>query len=356
MFSSRGDNYTAFLHASTGDLIQQYDDFGYYPEITPDNPIRLRFTATSSRSSSQLIPDSIDYKIGDTALSFNTSGVCTTSGAASYFKKSGLDLLIIGNIADYLNKTSSVITAIAKKNDETLFASCPVSISYYVGGQSRKVSIAPGDNKNFTLSSQTDSVILKAGVLSDAGWEYNDPDFTYVWEIADANEVTGWRQLSSGTGNAGTITVPASEVDTYANVRVSVYSNGPLGPGLQSQTNTSILIGSDAVGILDASDPLDIILSVKINKTGTGSEVDAESLELEDTMPDAAYLLFTPTLVQRGTTTSVGTTTWLNGILCNPAGMQTRNIIPVSGKYKVTVADLKSSLGEHTLVMTGKLA
>ncbi|MDE5814302.1 MAG: hypothetical protein K2H72_08455 [Muribaculaceae bacterium] len=362
VFRAKGGGYTAFLHASTGNLIQQYDDEGnYYPEITPTNPIRLQFTATSSRAAGAITPDSITYKVAGVALAFDNSGNCTTSGASSYFHRDGADLLIIGNIAEYLGKVSSLIEATAIKGQDTFYAHCQAEISKYQGGG--KVSIAPGDAKNFTLSSQGDSVRLKAGVLLKTGWSYNSSSMLYVWEIADPSQTSGWRCLQVGKGAAGTLIIHASQVNTYSNIRCTVLRD--LLPGSTSPSDPSTFtwtpllknraIGSDCVGVLDASDPLDIICSVKINKTGTGTEVDAEEEALDDTMPATAYLIYTPTLVIRGQTGSAGSTTWLNGLIVDPAGVTTRNIIPSNGKYKVLVSDVSSSYGEHTLIMSGKL-
>ncbi|WP_289744293.1 hypothetical protein [Muribaculum intestinale] len=351
MFRSKGANYTAFLHASTGDLIQQYDDVNkgpYHPEITASSPITLQFTATSSAATGAVTPDSIDYKIGDTALAFDSSGECTTAGAQTYFKKVGGNLVIIGNIARYLGGQSSIITAIAKKGGDTLNAFCPVSVSKYVDGTSAKVSIAAADSNNFTITDAVPSVRLKAGVLSESGWVYNQAKYYYKWEKADAAETSGWKPLKAGSGTNGTITIDEGDVDTYANIKVSVYEDAAM----------TKLIGTDTVGVIDASDPLDIIVSAQINETGgTGASatVATTNLELNDEMPDTAYLLLTPTLVKRGTAVSAGATTWLTGILTDPAGVTTLNIPPVSGQYKVTVANLKNSLGEHTLVMTGEL-
>lgn len=369
MFRSAGLNYSTFLHASTGDLIQQYDDDGnYYPEISNTDPIRVQFTATSSKSQGAITPDSISYKIGGVSLVFNSSGACTTAGASSYFKKDGADLLIIGNIAAYLGNASSMIEAFATCGADNLYACCPVDISQRTAGRRQKVSIAPGDNKNFTLSSQSDSVKLKAGVLLISGWSYNSTKFTYVWEIADPSKSSGWRCLQVGSGNYGTLTLHASQVNTYANIRCTVISN-PLGgssggvggvgnvPAEYDWSNVlkNMIVGSDCVGVLDASDPLDIICSVKVNKTGSGSEVEADEEALNDSMPATAYLLYIPTLVVRGQDTSAGSTTWLNGLLVDPAGVTTRNVIPSDGKYKVLVSDISSSYGQHTLIMTGQL-
>lgn len=371
MFRSAGLNYSTFLHASTGDLIQQYDDDGnYYPEISNTDPIRVQFTATSSKSQGAITPDSITYKIGGVTLAFDATGACTTTGASSYFKKDGADLVIIGNIAAYLGHASSMLEAFAKYGADDLYACCPVDISQRTAGRRQKVSIAPGDSKNFTLTSQTDYVKLKAGVLLLSGWSYNSTRFNYVWEIADPSKTSGWRCLQVGSGTYGTLTLHASQVNTYANIRCTVIQNPLGGSGTSSgvggagnvpseypwsNVSKALIVGSDCVGVLDASDPLDIICTVKVNKTGSGSEVDADEEALNDSMPATAYLLYIPTLVVRGQSTSAGSTTWLTGLLVDPAGVTTRNVIPSGGKYKVLVSDLSSSYGQHTLIMSGQL-
>lgn len=386
LFRSSGLNYSTFLHASTGDLIQQYDDEGnFYPNITPTNPIRVQFTATSSKSKGTVVPDSITYKIAGVTLTFDATGKCTNTSPANsdfkaedMFKKEGADLLIIGNIAGYLNYVSSLLEAFATKGSDDLYASCPVDISMRVGGLRQKVSIAPGDDKNFTLRSQTDSVILMAGVLLRTGWSYNNPDYRYVWEIADPTSSTGWTCLQVGTG-VGSLTVEADQVNTYANIKCTVIAKSLFSTGGLTSTggttsgsnpsatlenastfswddvNKNLIIGSDCVGVLDASDPLDIYCTVKINKTGTGTEEAADEEVLYDSMPDNAYLIYTPTLVVRGETTSAGPTTWLNGLITDPAGVSILNIVPTNNKYKVCVSDISSSYGQHTLIMTGKL-
>ncbi len=380
IFRSKGVSYSAFLHASTGDLIQQYDDEGnFYPEITPTNPIRLTFTATSSRQVGAITPDSITYKVAGIELAFDATGKCTTTtnNAKDYFKRDGADLLVIGNIAAFLNKVSSMIEATAKKGLDDLYACCPVDISEYQGGRSAKVSIAPGDDKNFTLTSQDDSVILRAGVLLSSGWIYDSPNYRYVWEIADPNEASGWRCIQVGWGS-GMLIVDADKVNTYANIKCTVISKRFLsalgggvslgggqvvaGPSLENADSFSwndvdknSIVGSDCVGVLDASDPLDIIYKVYINRTGTGSEVAADEEALDDTMPPGAYLLYEPTIVMRDQSTPVGTTTWLQGLIVDPAGVSTHNVTPTDGKYKVMASDINSSYGEHTLIMTGEL-
>ncbi len=380
IFRSKGVSYSAFLHASTGDLIQQYDDEGnFYPDISAASPIRLTFTATSSRQVGAITPDSITYKVAGVTLAFDNAGKCTTTTnkANEYFRRDGADLLIIGNIAAYLNYASSMIEAIAKKGSDDLYACCPADISEYQGGRKAKVSIAAADDKNFTLTSQDDSVLMKAGVLLLTGWSYDNPNYRYIWEIADPTVASGWRCIQDGDGN-GTLEVEADDVNTYANIRCTVVARsrfmsgglnvgGGLSPNLPSATmrppssfdwddvDKSMVVGSDCVGVLDASDPLDIVYTVKINKTGTGSEVDAEEEALDDTMPAGAYLIYTPTIVIRNSNAPAGATEWLKAMLYDPAGVKIREITAASGKYKVEASYINNAFGEYTLMMTGQL-
>ena len=223
----------------------------FYPEITASSPITLQFTATSSAATVAITPDSIDYKIGDTSLAFDSSGACTTAGAQPYFKKVNGNLVIIGNIAKYLGGQSSIITAIAKKGGDTLNAFCPVSVSKYVDGASAKVSIAAADSNNFTITGAVPSVRLKAGVLSKAGGSTTRLNIITSGRRQTRRRHRGGKPLKSGSGTNGTITIDEAGVDTYANIKVSVYEDAAM----------TKLIGTDTVGVIDASDPLDIIVS-----------------------------------------------------------------------------------------------
>lgn len=359
--------YTGYLHSSTGDVIQEWDDEGnFYPEITPADPLRVQFTATSTKTQGVVTPDSISYKIGGTALSFDLNGKCTTSAdAEKIFKLDGADLLIIGPIAQYLGYMSSIIYAMGKKDMEDIPSSCLVNISKRVGGRRQKVSIAPADEKNFTLTSQTDSIKMKAGVLQKAGWVYNSLNYIYIWEIADATAPTGWRCLQIGSGIWGTLTLHASQVHTFAQIRCTVLINlggssykGDASTYDETKIIKGNIVGSDCVPVLDASDPLDIICSIMINKTGTGAEEEADEERLSATMPDAAYLRWIPTIVVRGTQAPVGATKWLPGLLTDPAGVKIMNVPPDKpdeNSYTVRVGDMKPHYGRHMLTMTGEL-
>lgn len=349
-FVSTGSLYTAFLHASTGDVKQQYDDAGgFYPEISASDPITVQFVATSSQSSGVVVPDSIDYFIAGTQLSFDATGACTTSGASAYFRKSGKDLVIVGNIAEYLGKQSAVLSAEAKKGSDTITASAMVTVSPWTGlDHQAEVSIIDESQKAFTFRARTDTLMLSARVLVGGTWRVNIPSYTYVWYISDASKTDGWRQLKSAKGDSS-LSISAKDVDTYANVKVEVYRKRMI-------SLKNVLLGADTAGVMDASDPLDIIDTVVLNRTGSGAEEAVSSLRLDSTMPDGAYLKFTPKVVVRGTTSPLtDAVTWLAGILCDPTGLQTRTITPSSGSYKVLVSDLGAVPGVHSLIMTGQL-
>ncbi len=125
-----------------------------------------------------------------------------------------------------------------------------------------------------------------------------------------------------------------------------------------SKVLKSTIVGSDAVGVFDSSDPLDIVCQIFINKTGTGVDVVADTEELDDSMPDGAYLKYVPTLVVRGETASAGPTTWLKGRLTDPAGIDIpADLTPdaTTGAYKLYVSEMKGYYGQHTLTMSGML-
>lgn len=372
MFRTKGQTYTAFLHSSTGDIIQQYDSTGaWYPDFTPSSPLVVRLIVTSSKTSGTVQPSSVEYKVAGVTLAFDSSGSCTTSGYASYFKRvansdGSVDLWIIGNIGDALGKVSALLEVTAKVGNDSIYACRTIDISEYQGGARQKVSIAAADNKAFTLTSSTDSVKMKAGVLTKNGWVYNSPNLIYVWKLY---RTTAFEPLGgAGSGAAGTVTVPALLVNSMATVMVSVYRKTVGGITLTEQMISSgspiaqkAFVGSDRVDIVDASDPLTVNLTYKVSATGNAAnETDALAEELDDTMPAGAYVVYTPTLMERakdGKVTAVsGSVTWENAFVFDPAGIKIRTIAPSSGKYYVHVSDLGASYGEYSIQLTGKLS
>lgn len=345
---SPGTLYTAFLHASTGDVKQQYDDFGnYYPPISTADPIVVQFVATSSLSTGVVVPDSIEFTIAGTKLTFDSSGACTTSGASGYFRKDGMNLVIIGNIAAYLQNQSAVLSAAAKKNGDTITASAQVTITPWQGlDSSAEVSIRDTSNMAFTFRTWADSITLEAMTLMKGNWTGAVLGLYYEWCISDP--IQQWKPLVAVTGAPNKVTIRAKDVHSYATVMVKVY---------RKKGTEKVLLGVDTVGLMDASDPLDIVDTVVLSESGLSSdEVAVSSLRLNSNMPSGAYLKFTPKIAVRGTSTPLtDPVTWLNGILCDPTGLQTRSITPSNDSYTVLVSYMAAVPGTHSFIMTGRL-
>lgn len=347
-FKSKGGTYSAIFMSDTGDLFQQYtgsspDSAGseFYPKFSTANPANLRLTIASARSTGIITPASVTYRVAGIELAFNASGACTTTtkNMNTRFRLYNGVLQVIGNLADIASGSSFIIEAEAKISsddaNDSVVAHLPVSVSPYTGGESAMVTIAPGDNKNFTISSPTDSVKLLARVYIDGNWVSSG--YTYEWYKLTSS---GWGSpIQSGSSN--TLTVTADMVDTYADFRVVVKSG---------QTT----IGSDTQGVIDVSDPFDIITSIAVNMTGTGAAVSTNAEELTDEMPDAAFLQYTCSMVTRGTTAALTGVTWNNGSLISADGLKLQSVVPSGNVYKITVAMLKAcgGVGEYEFVFS----
>lgn len=127
----------------------------------------------------------------------------------------------------------------------------------------------------------------------------------------------------------------ADDIDTYSNFRVTVYRDAAM----------TEAIGEDTQGVLDSSDPYDILTTVESSKDGNTAD-DTPSETLEDTYPDEAYIKYTPKLVRRGETTAVTSgVTWKDGSLVSASGLHLAVVkYGADGKYAITVKDL-SALG-----------
>ena len=131
------------------------------------------------------------------------------------------------------------------------------------------VTIAAGDNKYYTITEKGGSCILKA-MTYQAGVSVTS-NLTYKWY-----KLVGgvWSLLSGKT--AQTLTVTGDMVDCYSSFKCVV-----------SQGGTEI--GTDIQGVMDASDPYDIIPNP--------SPADETIVEEGDTV------VYTPMVVKRGSTT-----------------------------------------------------
>lgn len=367
-FRSRGGSYTAMLAVSTGDLFQQYRKKNdviseYFPDFAKGDvkPV-ISMIITSSQGTGKVTPDSIVYSIegtsGATELAFDDAGNCTTTGLAGVFKKVSNGLQVIGNIANLFSGAGFVISAKAKIGTDYVIASIPVSISEYTDTAVAKVSIVPGDANNFTITSSDSStaegkVVLKASVFRNGKYD-TTTQYKYLWEklvSGEYKQVDGSgnvlsNQTTATPGTNSSITVPQENIDTYADFRLTVYEG-------------TKLVGTDTQGVMDASDPYDIVPNVKRSIDGKDSSLTVTNDEtLDDTMPNDAYLMYEPQVIARDTgNTYPGTVTWKPGAIITASGLNPVNVPVTGGKYKIKVSDLSAlGVGEFEFVFSAELS
>lgn len=345
-FTSKGGGYSAIWMSSRGDLYQEYLTTGgattYYPDISPSSSVTMYLTVTSARTQGVVVPAAIKYFANGTELTFNVSGACTTAGMTSIFKKDASgNLVIIGNLGNIVLGSfllEAVVSVTATTGVDSIHVSAPVTLVPYTGDNA-KVTIAPGDTKNFTISEKGGTCILKALTLK--GGQEVSSGLVYEWyrfsggafvKLPDTNQ---------------SITVKEADVDTYSLFKVIVKENGTQ-------------LGYDIQGVLDASDPYDIIMSSGLNPGTSGaSTTSTNDLTLTDEMADAAYLEFTCQFVKRGQTASVaGTRTYTFTVVAGN-GLKMWNPATISGnKCRISVKDFKDygfGLGDYEIIAEGTL-
>lgn len=344
-FTTKGGSLTAIWMGDRGDIYQEYSESGgsttYYPDITSSqNTITMSLTITSAYSTTPLTPQSVTYYANNTELTF-TGVNCTNSGWEDIFKLTQDGMLqIIGNIGKVAQNTSFLLKAVATVStaagSDTITVTAPVTISPYTGGSNARVTIAPGDNKNFTISEKQGSCQLKA-LVTKGGAEVTT-GLTYEWyKFGSGN----WAQISNAT--AQTLTVNETDVDTYSLFKVIVRESGTE-------------LGFDTQGVLDASDPYDIIVSTAFNDGLSGaSNVATNDLTISDDMDDAAYLLFTCSLTKRGSNTALSgmSPQWTFTIVAGNGAALFGQAQSSSNSYKLTkknVVDYGAGIGDYEIV------
>lgn len=365
-FRSRGGSFSAILMASTGDLFQMYtaDSSGqptspYYPAIDAANPVLINLTLTSSQQTGTVTPTSVTWIVNGVTLTFGAvdgrgNRICNnTDSQGNPLKVNGrfkinnnnlCQLQIIGNLCDIAGGAGFTIQAKAELGDDFVVAHMPVSISEYVDTGTAIVTIAPGvnDTNNFTIKEHDGTCQMRARVFE--GGLFHDSGYHYVWEQykTDPNNsgVLSWQQVGT---DSPTYTVQEATVGTYADFRVTVYRDA-------AKTD---LVGMDSQGVLDASDPYDIVTTFVSSKDGSNLD-DTPSETLEDSYPNNAYIEYTPILVERGKTTPVtANVTWNAGALVSSSGLEVAVIQPSSSNtYRIKVEHLRAVVvcGEYDLV------
>ncbi len=345
-FTSKGGGYSAIWMGSRGDIYQEFETLSdgttkYYPDFSA-NPFTMALTVTSVRTNGVIMPADVTYYANGTKLTFNGLS-CTNTGWENIFAKTADgNLKIIGNLGTVAAKGSFLLSAdvsvSATSGSDVIHVSAPVTLSPYNGADYARVTILSPDGKNFTISEKGGSCQLKA--LTTKGGTEVTSGLTYAWYKI----VNGAFSLISGA-TSQTLTVQEADVDTYGMYKVIVKENG-------------VELGHDIQQVLDASDPYDILISSKIYK-GSGSEEVTNDLELNDEMPDTAYLLFTCSFVKRGQTAAVAGTASYTFTIVAGNGAQVMTLQPLTGaanQCKVTVADLAMwGIGDYELIVEGTL-
>lgn len=336
-FITKAGTYTAVIMSPSGDLYQEWegtlaDVTAVRPNWAQTKPI-LYFVCTSSRVAEGVAtPDSIDYYFNGTKITWNGD---TSSGTfAGYFKKvapSGdqlyYGLQFLNNIAAIAGYAPAVIKMEATisygTQSDTIQASYTIPIQQATGS-SYRVTIGAGDNKNFVITDKTGSCILKAYAYQ-SGNELS-ADLTYAWEKMGAS---GWETLAGKT--ARTLTVQASDIDTYGEFRVTVYRGGAE-------------IGKDIQGVMDASDPFDI-----------DPHPNPEDEAITEDTSGNGQVVYTPVVVKRGTNTQALTTQFYF-VLKDAAGvyLNTDRTTP-HASYTVTRAHCMQAGGDVSVTITSVL-
>lgn len=282
-FISKAGTYTAVIMSPSGDLYQDYegainDVTAVYPDFAATKPI-LYFVCTSSRVTEGVAdPDAMEYYFNGEKITF--SGNTSTGKFAEYFKTVTPEgdqlyygLQILKNITELAGYAPAVIKMVATVNYGT--QSDQIQATYTIPIQkatesSYRVTIAAGDNKNFVITDKGGSCILKA--MAYQSGNALAKDLTYVWEKMAA---TGWETLTGKT--AQTLTVSASDINTYGEYRVHVKRAGSE-------------IGTDIQSVMDASDPYDI-----------DPHPSPEDEAITEDTTGNGEVTYTPVVVKRGT-------------------------------------------------------
>jgi len=287
-FTTKGGALSAIWMGDKGDIYQEYSGSGsntaYYPNITTANAITMALTITSAYSTNTITPQSVTYSANGTNLTFNGLN-CTNAGWENIFKLTADgNLQIIGNLGLVAQNSSFILKATAAVStttgSDTITVTAPVTMAQYSGGSNARVTIAPGDNNNFTIKAKQGNCLLKA--LTTKGGAEVTTGLTYEWYKFGSGT---WTKLSATTQ---TLTVNETDVDTYTLFKVIVKESGAE-------------LGFDIQGVMDASDPYDIIVSTVFNAGTQGaSNVSTNDLTMSDDMDHNASLTFTCSLTKRG--------------------------------------------------------
>lgn len=284
-FISKAGTYTALIMSPSGDLFIDYegttnDVTAVYPNFATTKPI-LYFVCMSSRVAEGVAdPDAMEYYFNGEKITF--SGGVSTGTFAGYFQTVapsddqlyyGLQILKdISALAGYAPATIKMVATVSYgTQSDTIQATYTIPIQQATGS-SYRVTIAAGDTKNFVITANGGSCILKA--MAYQSGNALTKDLTYVWEKMGAS---GWETITGATSQ--TLTVYADDINTYGEYRVHVKRAGAE-------------IGTDIQSVMDASDPYDI-----------DPHPSPEDEAITEDTTGNGEVTYTPVVVKRGTST-----------------------------------------------------
>ncbi|MDO5395660.1 MAG: hypothetical protein Q4F07_06820 [Bacteroidales bacterium] len=339
-FISKSGTYNAMITSPQGDVFQEYTGTapGAVTSVRPDfsqtRPV-LYFVCTSSRAAENPVtPADVAIFFNNVELTFDENGLSNNPGMEGVFKKivPGVGQIyygvqILSDIAALSGYAGASVRIEAKVNWHTqtdiITASYTIPVQQYTG-ESYRVTIAPGDTKNFVLTEKGDTCTLRA-IVWQGGTEITGA-LTYKWFQQDPAEPSGWRELPGAA--AQTLTVGDDDVSTYGAFRVEVSLSGAL-------------IGADVQSVMDASDPLDI---------DACPDPADEAIYEGDT---AATVTYTPQLVQRGSGVAITPQPLFTFVVYDAAGVAMSPLPAVpAASFAVTYAMVEQAQNDVTLIIS----
>ena len=285
-FSPKAGTYTTIINSPSGDLYQEFEgSIGAIGAIVPDfsqTQPQLVFVVTSSRVAEGVtVPTAVDWYFNGVKLTF-TNNISTNvfNGETGHFRKLpyaagtqdywGIkilkNLVVAAGAAPCTIKAESTVVYGTTTDKVQGVYNIPIRRAT---GSPYFVTIAAGDAKYFTITEKGGSCVLKA-MTYQAGVAVTS-NLTYKWYKLVGG---AWSLLSGKTTQ--TLTVTGDMVDCYSNFKCVVSQNGTE-------------IGTDIQGVMDASDPYEIIPM----PTPADETIEEEG----DTV------VYAPIVVKRGTTT-----------------------------------------------------
>lgn len=270
--------YTTEIISPSGDLVQYYKGTNDNPgEIYQDfgklKPVLYLMTMSSRTGEGQggrVTHTSVDIYVNNKLLEFDPETLLSTTvfgTKAGQFKlisstndKNYDGIQILENLLTYSGTAESGYASITIKmvghvlyNSQTDDVQGTYTIQCAkVPGSAYFVTIVSDDKNNFVITSETNSQFnnckLKAmayDLTNDMQTAIDTSKLSYKWYRSDPMEESGWREITTATGQV--LTVTCEDVTSYCDFKVEVYQDGTL-------------IGSDIRSVKDTTDPLGINL------------------------------------------------------------------------------------------------